>query len=80
MKPLHSLVLIRIETNDVTASGIITTGLSKSRPPEGVVEAVGPEVTSVQVGDKVLFSRYGSINTSDKDLRLCQEAHVLAVL
>ena len=68
LRPLHDRVLIkRTDSEEKTAGGIIIPDTAKEKPMEGEVVAVGngkvlsdgqlskPEV---QVGDKVLFSKF----------------------
>ena len=67
VKPLADRVVIRfVEAEETTKSGIILAGTAKEKPIIAEVIAVGPggvvdgkEVTMyVDVGDKVLISRY----------------------
>jgi chaperonin GroES len=88
MQPFRDLVLIEADTpNNQTQSGLLIQETWKTLPPTGKVLAVGPEVTSVKTGDKVVFERYGAImgyldpNDIDvKNHRLCKESHLLAVI
>lgn len=78
IQPLWDIVLIRVDPpKEKTASGIFIKEDWKSLPPTGVVEAVGPDVDVVKVGDKVLFGRYASV-ILENNLRLVQERHVHA--
>lgn len=80
MKPLKDRVIIFAEKpKEQTASGLYVVEEWKTLPPVGVVEAIGPDVIEVKVGDKVLFERYASVILKD-DRRMCKESHVLAVL
>jgi chaperonin GroES len=69
-KPLSDKVVVElIEEDEKTSSGIILPDTAKKRPQEGVVVAVGPgrllkdgerAPMSVQVGQRVVFSKYAS--------------------
>lgn len=50
----------------------------KSVPPWGTVLEVGPDVTEVKPGDRVLFERYASIMLEGQE-RICLERHIYAV-
>lgn len=80
MKPLNDLVLIKADKQEErTASGLYIKEDWKTLPPKGTVEAVGDKVTQVKAGDRVVFERYGAV-TYDKDLKLCKENQIMAVL
>lgn len=80
MQPTRDIVLIRVEKpKEKTESGLYIKEDWKTLPPVGVVLAVGPLVTDVKRGDKVLFERYASV-ILENDERLCQESHILAVV
>jgi chaperonin GroES len=68
IKPLHDqVVLIRQESEQKTAGGIIIPDTAKEKPIEGKLVAVGPGrmdregkriPMEVKEGDRVLFGRY----------------------
>jgi co-chaperonin GroES (HSP10) len=78
---LRDLVLIAAdESKKQTDSGLLIHEEWQTLPPWGTVLAVGPEVTEVKEGDRVLFERYGSIildKTSNE--RMCRENQIMAV-
>ena len=79
MQPLSDRVLVEVAPpKDKTASGLYIQEDWKTLPPLGTVKAIGPDVTTVEVGDKVIFERYASIIMEDKNMRMCQESHILA--
>jgi chaperonin GroES len=81
MKPLGENILVRPDKPPKqTASGIFIKESWESRPPIGLVEEIGPNVTEVKKGQRVVFMRYGSIATPDEDLRLIRQSHVLATI
>ena len=51
----------------------------KTLPPFGTVLAIGPDVTKVKVGDRVVFERYSAVMLKGQE-RLCKESHILATL
>lgn len=64
-------------------SGLYLTESWKTLPPFGEVVAIGPEVKTVKVGDRVIFERYGSVTIQlehgeKEDYRVCLEKHVIA--
>jgi chaperonin GroES len=68
IKPLEDRIVIQVlEAEQTTASGIVIPDTAQEKPQEGRVRAVGPGryedgarvPLDVQVGDKVLFSKYG---------------------
>ena len=67
VKPLGDRVVIKnVEAEETTKSGIILPGSAKEKPQEAEVIAVGPGgvidgkevVMQVQVGQKVIYSKY----------------------
>lgn len=88
MKLLRDLILIKVDQPEQkTKSGFHVPTKDRegweTLPPTGVVQAVGPDVNEVEVGQHVMFERYGSIML-DKNLetggRMCRESQVFAVL
>ena len=69
IKPLEDRIVVRpLEAEQVTASGLVIPDTAKERPQEAEVIAVGPGriaengtriPVDVNVGDKVIFSKYG---------------------
>lgn len=59
-QPLGDRVLIKVkEAETTTASGIIIPdNASKEKPNEAEVMAIGPDVKHVEVGNKIMFSKY----------------------
>ncbi len=92
MMPLGDRVLVKPQIGETTtASGIIIPDTAKEKPETGVVIAVGPGKktdsgatipVSVQVGDKVMFSKYGfdEIKVAGVEYYLISEANILAIL
>ena len=69
IQPLEDRIVIKqLEAEQVTASGLVIPDTAKEKPQEGEVVAVGPGSIDdngnrvpldVQVGDKVIYSKYG---------------------
>jgi chaperonin GroES len=82
MNVLRDLVLIKAdEAKKQTASGLLIHEEWQTLPPTGEVLAVGPLVTTVKAGDRVLFERYAAIMPKGKDdpERICQESHIMGI-
>ncbi|MGL6174501.1 MAG: co-chaperone GroES [Cellulosilyticaceae bacterium] len=91
LKPLGDRVVIKhLEAEEKTKSGIILTGAAKEKPQEAVVVAVGPGgivdgekvAMEVQVGDKVIYSKYAGTEVSlDKeDYVIVKQSDILAIV
>ena len=70
LKPLGDKVVLRqILAEETTKSGIILPGQAKEKPQQAEVVAVGPGgvvdgkevVMNVNVGDKVIYTKYSGI-------------------
>jgi chaperonin GroES len=91
IKPLEDRIVIQVlEAEQTTASGIVIPDTAKEKPQEGRVLAVGPGrfedgvrvPLDVQVGDKVLFSKYGGteVKFSGVEYLVLSARDVLAVV
>ncbi len=95
IRPLADRVLIKPialeELEQKSLSGIIIPDtVSKEKPEQGIVIATGPGKyedgnlipMSVQVGDKVLFSRYGyeDIKIEGEEYYILSESGILAIV
>jgi len=77
------LVIPVIPEKEKTSSGIlIPETVSKEKPEEGIVAAIGNDIKCVKVGDKVLFSKYGydEIKVDGEDYFILREENILAVI
>lgn len=92
IRPLADRVIVKpSETSESkTSGGIIIPDTAKEKPQEGEIEAVGPGRTddngkiipmNVNVGDKVLYSKYGGteIKYEGETYLIMSETDVLAV-
>lgn len=78
---LRDLVKIQAdEAEKQTKSGLLVYERWETLPPTGTVLAVGPLVQEVEVGDRVLFERYGAVMPYGKDnpIRICKESGIFA--
>ena len=92
IRPLHDRVIVRrMEEERTSAGGIVIPDSATEKPVQGEVVAVGKgkilengEVRplDVQVGDKVLFSKYGGteIKIEGEDLLVMREDDITGVI
>src|SRR5919206_1869726 len=92
IKPLEDRIVIQqVEAEQTTASGLVIPDTAKEKPQEGEVVAVGPGriddngnrvPLDVQVGDKVLYSKYGGteVKVGGEDYLVLSARDVLAVI
>jgi chaperonin GroES len=92
LKPLGDKVVVQlIEQEDKTASGIYLPDSAKKKPTEGKVIAIGNgrvldtgerNKLSVNVGDRVLFSKYGGneVSVEGQDYTILDEDQIYAIL
>ena len=83
IKPLSSLVLAQIDSAPTTtASGLYLPENSAEKPKTATVEAVGPKVKGLKVGDKIIYESYSGteIKHENVDYVLVSEKKVLALV
>ena len=93
IKPLGDRVLIQSAEADEakSAGGIIIPDTAKEKPQEGTIVAIGPGATDengktikmqVNVGDKILYSKYGGteLKHDGQEYLIMSEADILAVI
>jgi chaperonin GroES len=92
LKPLGSRVVVEpVEQEEVTAGGIVLPETAKEKPQKGKVLSVGPGdrdedgkhvAMDVNVGDVVLFAKYGGteIKVEGKKLLILRESDLLAIV
>ncbi len=90
IRPLEDRVVVEpIEAEATTAGGNVLPYTAKERPQRGTVLAVGPGKLlesgkrgelSVQVGDEVIYGKYGGsdIEISGQDYKILRESDILA--
>lgn len=91
IRPLFDRVVIKsCEVEETTKSGLILTGSAKEKPQMAEVIAVGPggvvdgkDVTmSVNVGDKVIYSKYAGneVKLDGEEYIIVRQSDILAVV
>ena len=83
VKPLHKKVLVaEIKAETKSESGIILDSANSVRESKrGSVLAIGPEVTSVKVGDTILldWTKASAVKVNDAQRVMIDEEHIVAV-
>ena len=91
-RPLHDRVVIRrLIAEEKTAGGIIIPDTAQEKPMEGEVVAAGPGARNeqglvvsldVQVGDRVLFSKWSGteVKIDGAELVIMKESDLLGVI
>lgn len=82
LKPLKDRVVAVVEKPlEKTESGILL-GEAKEKPAYALVEVVGPEVSGVKKGDRIIYKEYSTteIKLDGKDYIILKEEDVLATL
>lgn len=92
IRPLHDRVIIkRLESERITASGIVIPDNAAEKPDQGEVVAVGPGrrdeagkliEMGVKVGDRVLFGKYSgqSVKIDGEEFLVMREEDIMGVL
>jgi chaperonin GroES len=90
LKPLGDRLIVEVlDEEELTVSGIVLPDTAKEKPQRGKVLAVGPGARDedgdyikmdVEVGDEVIFSKYGGteIKVGADDVLILRESDVLA--
>ena len=90
LQPLGDRIIVEIlDEEETTISGIVLPDTAKEKPQRGTVLAVGPGSRDedgeyikmdVEVGDEVIFSKYGGteITVGSDDVLILRESDVLA--
>ncbi len=82
-KPLKDRVFISYtEEMDKTPGGIYVPDTAKEKPQRGKVEAIGPEVKEVKVGDEVMFDRYAGskVRMNGTEYLIVKEEDILGII
>jgi chaperonin GroES len=90
LQPLGDRVIVEVlDEEETTISGIVLPDTAKEKPQRGTVLAVGPGSRDedgeyikmdVEVGDEVIFSKYGGteITVGSDDVLILRESDILA--
>jgi chaperonin GroES len=82
-KPLKDRVFVSYSDDvEKTAGGIYVPDTAKEKPQKGKVEAAGPEVKELKVGDTVFFDRYSGskVNIDNTEYLIIKEEDVLGII
>lgn len=83
IKPLADrVVAVREEAQTKTASGIYLPEASKEKPVLAKIVAVGPEVKTLKVGDRIVYKEYATtdLKIDSAEYLVVKEEDVLATL
>lgn len=83
IKPLADrVVAVREEAKTKTASGIYLPDTAKEKPVVAVVQAVGPQVKGIKVGDKIVYKEYSTteFKVEGQEYLIVKEEDVLATV
>ena len=87
IKPLADrVVVIPLEAETKTASGIIIPDTAKEKPQKGTIVAVGPGTKdnpiTVKVGNTVLYGKYAGteLRLDGTDYLIMRESDILAII
>ncbi len=90
LKPLEDRVIVKtVESEDVTASGIVLPDTAQEKPQRGKVVAVGDGKLDdsgkrmpldVKKGDEVIYSKYGGteVKVEGEELLILKASDILA--
>jgi chaperonin GroES len=93
LKPLADRVVVEpLQSEEVTAAGIVLPETAKEKPQKGTVLAVGPGKRDdngnlvpldVKVGDVVLYAKYGGTEVKlggERQVLVLRESDILAII
>jgi len=83
IKPLADrVVAVREEVAAKTASGLYLPDNAKEKPVVAKVTAVGPEVRTLKVGDKIVYKEYSTteLKVDGTEYLIVKEEDVLATV
>ena len=87
VRPLHDRVVVKPhERETMTSGGIIIPDTAKEKPLKGKIVAVGAgkkdEPMTVNVGDNVIFSKYGGteVQIDGDEYMILKESEILAII
>jgi len=90
LKPLEDRVIVKtVESQEVTASGIVLPDTAQEKPQRGKIVAVGDGKVDdsgkripldVKKGDEVIYSKYGGteVKVEGQDLLIMKASDILA--
>ncbi|MBL8160147.1 co-chaperone GroES [Candidatus Saccharibacteria bacterium] len=81
LKPLADrVVAVKEEVKSKTAAGLLLPDSAKEKSTLAVVQAVGPDVKEIKVGDKIVFKEYSvtELKVNGTEYLIVKEEDVLA--
>ena len=80
IRAIKDRIFIRLENSANQTEGGLLLLEDDTRPPSiGLVESIGSDVTSVAVGDRVLFHIFDELPSYDKEVVVVRENSILGV-
>lgn len=83
IKPLADrVVAVREKAQETTASGLYLPTEAKEKPVLAKVEAVGPDVKGLKVGDRIVYKEYSTteLKIDGTEYLIVKEEDVLATV
>lgn len=83
IKPLADrVVAVREKAQEKTASGLYLPDNAKEKPVVAKIEAIGPDVKNLKVGDRIIYKEYSTteLKVDDVEYLIVKEEDVLATL
>ena len=83
IKPLADrVVAVRAEVATQTASGLYLPDNAKEKPVMAEIKAVGPDVKTLKVGDKIVYKEYSTteLKIDGTEYLIVKEEDVLATV
>ncbi len=83
IKPLADrVVAVREVAATKTASGLYLPDNAKEKPVMATIQAIGPDVTSLKVGDRIVYKEYSTteLKINDTEYLIVKEEDVLATV
>jgi len=83
LKPLADrVVAVKEEVKSKTASGLYLPDSAKEKSSVAVVKAIGPDVKSIKIGEKIVYKEYSTteLKVDGTEYLLVKEEDVLATL
>ena len=76
------IVATRAKAENKTASGLFLPDNAKEKPVMAEVVAVGPEVSAVKIGDKILYKEYATtdVKINSVEYLIVKQEDVLGVI
>ena len=83
IKPLADrVVAVREDVSTKTASGLYLPENSKEKPVIAKVSAVGPDIKTLKVGDRIIYKEYSTteLKIDDTEFLIVREEDILATV